>query len=1278
MDVTGQQVVLTASLDDGGRGEGRWLDEIYIPSYVAAVSLLALSTHAVWSSKLVKVLRGLRDEENQEHRRSWKGFMLAQGGVTIWSFKVIRLAGVLGIFWLGQTNLVKAEWAKPDTFIVAPLAYALLLALFNVLAPSRYPLRFSWHLSLVASAILTVYIYRDIWPLMTLTLQPKDGAEGTRLWVKIGLLFFVGTVLPLFEPYPYIPYDPSHPAREASPEQTASIASFLTYVWLDPTIWRASQVAHLSHDDLPPLCDYDEIKTLVKRSYTKLDPFSGAKSEGHLFWGLAKIFRQSLFYQSLALVAIAGSRMAVPIGLNRLLAYLETGGEGAVVKPWVWILWLGLGPISKTVFWELYLFLSTRSLARTQAIFTSLIFDHALRIRFKAETSEKKDAEAPAAHSASSAGSSDGADAGAVTTADAPASDTATVVDPASEQAAGKDGKKDAEEEDAEKDDNLVGKLNNLVTSDLENITQGRDFLFIVLFIPLLGILSMIFLYAVLGWSSIVGLAVMIVLSPAPSWVAAETNDVQDEKMKATDARVQSVTEAMGVLRMIKLFGWESRVSEQIAEQRAAEIKLVWTREVLDLSNVSLATIIPVVHMVVTYAIYTVVMKQQLTASVVFSSVAAFDMFRMQMASVLMALLGEMHYMPCAPDARVSLPRRGGVAFAVQESWVQNDTIKNILFGAPYDEDRYKKVIYQCALTRDLSLFDAGDATEVGEKGITLSGGQKARITLARAVYSSAQTLLLDDVLAALDVHTSRWIVDKCFKGDLIRGRTVILVTHNVALVSPIADFVVSLHGGRITSQGSVSDALKTDHQLAEEFKNDKEALELEVNEEHETDATDDPAATPAKTAPEEGKLVVAEEVAVGHVSWKAYMLLITSLGGSWPLFFWLQFLGVNTLFTASNTFESWWLGYWARQYAWRDPSDVRVSFKWISYLGVYVAIVAISVFALVYACLVWCYGSMRASRKIHAKLLKSLLGSTFRWLDVTPMSRIITRCTQDIQAVDDSIPSQLYSLISTTINLVVALAAVVLYTPVFLLPAVIVAVAGGLLGHLYIKAQLSIKREMSNAKAPVLGVFTSTTAGLTSIRAYAAQTAFQATLHERIDKYTRASRSLYNVNRWISVRLDTLGQLFTTSLAFYLVYGARADPSSVGFVLGVAASFSDQILWWVRAYNSLEVSSNSLERIQQYLEIEHEPEPKDAGKPPAYWPSSGELRVEKLSARYSEGPTVLQDISFHARLVLDAGRLVEFDTPKALLKKEGSLLRALVDESADRDALYAMAEGKA
>lgn len=138
---------------------------------------------------------------------------------------------------------------------------------------------------------------------------------------------------------------------------------------------------------------------------------------------------------------------------------------------------------------------------------------------------------------------------------------------------------------------------------------------------------------------------------------------------------------------------------------------------------------------------------------------------------------GEMHHTPTESTSYFSLPRKGGVAYAPQEPWIWNDTIKsNILFTSALDEERYKKVLYQCGLVTDLVMLDAGDATEVGEKGVTLSGGQKARISLARAVYASSNTVLLDDVLAALDSHTAAHIVERCLKGDLMMGRTLILV----------------------------------------------------------------------------------------------------------------------------------------------------------------------------------------------------------------------------------------------------------------------------------------------------------------------------------------------------------------------------------------------------------------------------------------------------------------------------------------------------------------------
>jgi ABC-type multidrug transport system fused ATPase/permease subunit len=134
------------------------------------------------------------------------------------------------------------------------------------------------------------------------------------------------------------------------------------------------------------------------------------------------------------------------------------------------------------------------------------------------------------------------------------------------------------------------------------------------------------------------------------------------------------------------------------------------------------------------------------------------------------------------------------IAFVAQTPWIENMSIKdNILFGLPYDETRYNKVLSACALTQDLTLFDDGDQTEVGAQGISLSGGQKWRLTLARAFYSRAGILILDDVFSALDAHVGKHIYDNALMGELAEGRTRILATHHVSLCLPRAEYAVSL-----------------------------------------------------------------------------------------------------------------------------------------------------------------------------------------------------------------------------------------------------------------------------------------------------------------------------------------------------------------------------------------------------------------------------------------------------------------------------------------------------
>ncbi|KAI0758152.1 P-loop containing nucleoside triphosphate hydrolase protein [Fomes fomentarius] len=182
-------------------------------------------------------------------------------------------------------------------------------------------------------------------------------------------------------------------------------------------------------------------------------------------------------------------------------------------------------------------------------------------------------------------------------------------------------------------------------------------------------------------------------------------------------------------------------------------------------------------------------------------------------------------------------------------------------------------------------------------------------------------------------------------------------------------------------------------------------------------------------------------------------------------------------------------------------------------------------------------------------------------------------------------------------------------------------------------KAQMPVKREQSKARAPILGHLGTTLSGLVSIRAYGAQERFIEESFRKIDNYSRTAIVFFDLNRWVGLRIEALSASISALLAVYLVYGRHSQAATTGFALNMAVGFNGMVLWWIRAFNDTEVCSNSLERVEQYLNIEHEPKPIPSGVPPAYWPASGSLRVEELSAQYSpDGPRVLRNINFEVK----------------------------------------------
>ncbi|KAJ3098524.1 hypothetical protein HDU97_003943 [Phlyctochytrium planicorne] len=266
--------------------------------------------------------------------------------------------------------------------------------------------------------------------------------------------------------------------------------------------------------------------------------------------------------------------------------------------------------------------------------------------------------------------------------------------------------------------------------------------------------------------------------------------------------------------------------------------------------------------------------------------------------SICLALLGELKRLgggaylndPALPGpfTSTSVGEPTGVAYVAQTSWLLNATIRdNITMGAEFNLERYKAVLEACALIRDLETLDGGDLTEIGEKGVNVSGGQKQRISLARAVYSNASVLILDDPLSAVDAPTARHLVANAILGPLTKGRTVILVSHAVSLVLPVADYVIVMNGGEVIAQGSAAD-VAANPAVADITERTVSSSQLDLTIGEEAGAKgkgkgkdkDESKGTAIADASKATKIVEKEEKAAGDVKWSIYVYYLRFAGG--------------------------------------------------------------------------------------------------------------------------------------------------------------------------------------------------------------------------------------------------------------------------------------------------------------------------------------------------------------------------------------------------------------
>ncbi|KAF2755816.1 multidrug resistance-associated protein 1 [Pseudovirgaria hyperparasitica] len=651
-------------------------------------------------------------------------------------------------------------------------------------------------------------------------------------------------------------------------------------------------------------------------------------------------------------------------------------------------------------------------------------------------------------------------------------------------------------------------------------------------------------------------------------------------------------------------------------------------------------------------------------------------------SSLLQAMLGDLWKMKGAVTIR------GTTAYVAQSAWVMNATVKeNIVFGYRWDPAFYDKTVKACALVDDFASLPDGDQTEVGERGISLSGGQKARLTLARAVYARADIYLLDDVLSAVDQHVGRHVIDNVLgpKG-LLATKTRVLATNSIPVLLE-ADFIVLLRKGRIFEKGTYDQLMAMKGEIANLIKSaqsedqsesdskvsetssdetvyggespppdDEEGRAEDIDGSRDTLAALEPLrpangatrrkssavtlrrASSASFKGPRGKALDEEAGAgvktrqskefseQGKVRWSVYAEYAKESNIVAVAIYLLTLAGAQTASVGGSV----WLKHWAEvnSGSGRNPEVGK-------YIGIYFAFgVGSAALVVVQTLILWIFCSIEASRKLHERMAFAIFRSPMSFFETTPAGRILNRFSSDIYRVDEVLSRTFNMLFVNTARAGFTLVVISVSTPAFTAMILPLAALYLYIQRYYLRTSRELKRLDSVSKSPVYAHFQESLSGISTIRAYRQQKRFSLENEWRMDANLRAYFPSISANRWLAVRLEFIGSIIILAAAgFSIISVAKNSGLSAGLV-GLAMSYALQITqslnWIVRQTVEVETNIVSVERVLEYARLPPEaPEIISKNRPPISWPSKGEVAFNNYSTRYRPGlDLVLKNIN--------------------------------------------------
>ena len=569
--------------------------------------------------------------------------------------------------------------------------------------------------------------------------------------------------------------------------------------------------------------------------------------------------------------------------------------------------------------------------------------------------------------------------------------------------------------------------------------------------------------------------------------------------------------------------------------------------------------------------------------------------------------------------------RSRNFALVSQTPWILSGTIKeNILFGKPFKSEWFHRVVNACSLDRDLTLFPDGADSLLGERGVTLSGGQRARVALARAVYADADIYLLDDPLSAVDTKVGRHLFENCIC-NLLKSKTVILVTHQLQYLS-YAHQVIVLEEGKISCAGDLSAVVANPNSnfcdVIREYQAGKsteyhEVIHEEVNIEDNAIADDHDL---VRKDPQ-------EDTAKGSVPLSLYKNFLLS-GSSAPVIVVLLLLMV--LGQVAVVATDFWLSRWSTI----SPSEQKNSV----YPYGLIIIAVFAVFIAISRAILFFYVCYSASTQSFKKMLYSIFRSPLSFFQSVPHGRIMNRVSKDMNLMDEMLPQIFFDFAQCLFLTIAAMAVGVYVFYFFLIIIPFLLVVFYYLRKMYMVTTRQVKRIESITRSPVYSTIPSTLAGLPTIRAFSAENRFLDEFFTFQNTNTRVFFSYLLAGRWLGFRLDLIASVMVSIASFGILLLGRflnLNAGTAGLLLSYLLQLTGLLQWAVRQSAELENLMISTERVFEYCRLPSEAPTKTDTDPGPNWPGEGKVVLKNMSLAYPnlENPrspptTVLRNIS--------------------------------------------------